>query len=129
MSKKKKTGNEAAMREVLERLDVLGLGALKFPLDGDSSEIYDADKKPITLPAWGIATLLNRAREIQVMARSVLAKPPRNCDKFRDVDEAYDQFMPYVRRENPTFTKASPLHTAWDALKWVLGGERKEADA
>ena len=56
----------------------------------------------------------------------LFAKPPRNCDKFYDVDEAYDQFMNYVKRENPTFTKASPLHTVWDALEWVLDSEKKE---
>ena len=54
--------------------------------------------------------------------------PIRNCDKFTDVDEAYNQFMNYVKRENPSFTNASPLHTVYDALKWALDGERKEAD-
>ena len=51
---------------------------------------------------------------------------PTGWVKFRDVDEAYDNFMLYVKRENPTFTKASPLHTAWDAPKWVLDGEKEE---
>lgn len=73
-------------------------------------------------PAW--------AKEIVGIIDDVLKSPRlRNCDKFPDVDEAYDQFMNYVKRENPSFTKASPLHTVWDALKWVLDGEKKEADA
>lgn len=73
-------GNVKAIREALERLDALNLNVLKYPLDGDSSEIYDADKKPITLPAWGVATLLNGAKEAQVLAREALSSPPRNCD-------------------------------------------------
>lgn len=68
-------------------------------------------------------------KEVCGIADEALAKPPRNCDRFRDVDKAYDQFMNYVKRENPSFTKASPLHTAWDALKWVLDGEKKGANA
>jgi hypothetical protein len=59
---------------------------------------------------------------------TALAKPPRNCDKFNHADEAYDQFMRYVRRENPSFTKPSPLHTVFDVLKWALDSERKEVD-
>lgn len=56
-------------------------------------------------------------------------RPPRNCDKFRDVDTAYNRFFIHVMRENPACTKPSPLHTVWDALKWMLDGERKETDA
>lgn len=67
-------------------------------------------------------------KEVCGIIDDALAKPQRNCDKFSDVDVAYDQFMSYVKRENPSFTKASPLHTVWDALKWMLDGERKEAD-
>lgn len=48
-------------------------------------------------------------------------KPLRNCDKFRDVKEAYNQFKSYVMRENPACIKPSPLYTLWDGLKWVLG--------
>lgn len=73
-------GNQMKMREALERLDALNLNVLKYPLDGDSSEIYDADKKPIPLPAWGVATLLNGAKEAQVLAREALSEPPRNCN-------------------------------------------------
>ena len=57
----------------------------------------------------------------------LFAKPSRNCDKFYDVDEAYEQFMLYVKRENPSCTKASPLHTVWDALKWVLDSGKENA--
>lgn len=56
-------------------------------------------------------------------AKAALAEPVRNCDKFRDVDGAYGQFMDYVKRENPSFVKASPMFTVWDALKWVLNKE------
>ena len=66
--------------------------------------------------------------EIRDIARAALAKPARNCDKFRDVDEAYNQFMRYVKRENPTCTKSSPLYTVYDALKWALDGENMKGD-
>lgn len=64
-------------------------------------------------------------REVEVVEK----RPSRNCDRFRDVDEAYNQFMDYVRRENPACIKRSSLHTVWDALKWALGGENGEPDA
>ena len=73
-------GNVAAMRMALERLDALNLNVLKYPLDGDSSEIYDADKKTIPLPMWGVATLLNGAKEAQVLASAALSAPARQCD-------------------------------------------------
>ena len=85
-------GNQMKMREALERLDALNLNVLKYPLDGDSSEIYDADKKPIPLPAWGVATLLNGAKEAQDLARAALSAPPRQCD----VGTAEDQFKRYL---------------------------------
>lgn len=75
------------------------------------------------------AVIMALPQVIGRLAGTDTAKPQRNCDKFPDVDEAYNQFMNYVKRENPSFTKASPLHTVWDALKWVLDGEKKEADA
>lgn len=59
-------------------------------------------------------------------AKAALDDPIRNCDNIHDVNEAYNKFMGYVRRENPSFTKSAPLHTVWDALKWVLGDERRK---
>lgn len=106
----KETDNEAVMREALKEIRSR-LVYLYGRMDGT----FDP-------PAL---------KEVCEIADEALAKSPRNCDKFPDVDEAYNQFMNYVKRENPSFTKASPLHTVWDALKWVLDGEekKKEADA
>jgi len=52
--------------------------------------------------------------------RAALSAPPRNCDRFRDVNLAYKRFKSYVEKKNPSFTKNSPTHTVWDALKWAL---------
>lgn len=57
-----------------------------------------------------------------------LAAPPRNCDRFY-LDEAYERFRGYVHHENPCFIADKPLHTVWDALKWALDCDKKEADA
>lgn len=104
----KKTDNEAVMREALKEIR----SRLVY-LYGRTDGTFDP-------PAL---------KEVYEIADEALAKPPRNCDKFPDVDEAYNQFMNYVIQENPAFTKASPLHTVYDVLKWVLDGEKKEADA
>ena len=60
---------------------------------------------------------------------AALAAPSRNCDKFRDVEVAYEEFMAYVQRENPAYRNPSPLHNVWDALKWAQmpyeGGGKK----
>ena len=86
------------------------------------------------LPATGIVIEatpdeLERLPNLAYKDIEVSATPRRNCDKFRDVDAAYNQFMSHVMRENPACTKPSPLHTVWDALKWVLAdcdGRRSE---
>lgn len=52
----------------------------------------------------------------------------RNCDKFRDVNYAYERFMAYIRRMNPGYRNPSPLHTVWDALKWALSGDDNKPD-
>lgn len=54
------------------------------------------------------------------MIEAALAEPLRNCDRFRDVNLAYKRFKSYVEKKNPSFTKNSPTHTVWDALKWAL---------
>lgn len=107
----KETVNEAATREALEELNELfDSGVLGTHSDMTADEMEKVD-------------------ELYFKTKAALSEPPRNCDKFRDVNTAYNQFMSYVNRENPSFTKATPLHTVWDALKWVLDSEKKEADA
>ena len=56
-------------------------------------------------------------RDVEVTEK----KPLRNCDKYRDADYAYERFVAYVMRENPSCMKPSPLYTVFDALKWALG--------
>lgn len=73
-------GNAAAMRKALEKFNAVDLSGLEFPLDGDSSTIYNSNKKEITIPYWRIAELLNGAKEAQDMAKAALSAPPRNCD-------------------------------------------------
>ena len=105
----KETNNEAVMREALKEIR----SRLVY--------LYGRTDGTFNPPAL---------KEVCGIIDDALAKPPRNCDKFPYVDVAYNQFMNYVKRENPSFTKASPLHTVYDALKWVLDcGEKKEADA
>ena len=107
----KETDNYTDVREALEEVS------------GVLERIRDAFKNGTGgVDMWEVNEVLGKSA-------TSLAKPQRNCDKFPYVDVAYNQFMNYVKRENPSFTKESPLHTVWDALKWVLDGERKEADA
>jgi len=96
-------------------MKVIALGEVysKYIMDDlpEQGVVIGATKEELrTLPP----TILNCDVEV------VEKKPLRNCDKFRDTDEAYEQFMRYVQRENPTYRNPSPLHTVWDALKWVL---------
>ena len=73
-------GNNASIREVLEKFNAVDLSWLEFPLDGDSSTIYNSNKKEITIPYWRVAELLNEVKAAQDMANSALSAPPRNCD-------------------------------------------------
>ena len=73
-------GNVAKMREALEKFNAVDLSWLEFPLDGDSSTIYNSNKKEITIPYWRVAELLNEVKAAQDMANSALSAPPRNCD-------------------------------------------------
>jgi hypothetical protein len=68
------------IREALEKFSAVDLSKLKFPLDGDSSAIYNSDKKEITIPYWMVAELLNEVKAAQDIAKSALAEPLRNCD-------------------------------------------------
>ena len=104
----KETDNEAVMREALKEI--------RFRL----VYLYGRTDGTFNPPAL---------KEVCGIIDDALVSSPRNCDKFRDVDEAYNQFMSYVKRANPSFTKATPLHTVWDALKWVLDSEKKEDEA
>ena len=74
-------GNNASIREVLEKFNAVDLSVLEFPLDGDSSTIYNSNKKEITIPYWRVAELLNEVKAAQDMAKAALSAPPRNCDR------------------------------------------------
>ena len=78
--KSSSVGNASKMREALEKFNVVDLSGLEFPLDGDSSTIYNSNKNEITIPYWRIAELLNGVKEAQDMANAALSAPPRNCD-------------------------------------------------
>ena len=62
------------LREALEKFSAIDLSGLKFPLDGDSSTIYNSDRKEITIPYWRVAELLNEVKAAQDMAKSALAE-------------------------------------------------------
>jgi hypothetical protein len=84
------------MRTALEKFSAVDLSRLKFPLDGDSSAIYNSDKKEITIPYWRVAELLNEVKVAQDMAKSALSAPPRNCDRFKseyDYDKLHEAFV------------------------------------
>lgn len=68
------------LREALEKFSAVDLSGLKFPLDGDSSAIYNSDKKEITIPYWRVAELLNEVKAAQDMAKTALAEPLKNCE-------------------------------------------------
>lgn len=68
------------LREALGKFNAVDFSGLKFPLDGDSSTIYNSNKKEITIPYWRVADLLNEVKEAQDIAKFALAAPPRNCD-------------------------------------------------
>ena len=86
-------GNAAAMREALYKFNAVDLSWLEFPLDGDSSTIYNSNKKEITIPYWRVAELLNEVKAAQDMAKAALAAPPRNCDLFETPKEAGEAFI------------------------------------
>lgn len=80
--------NIKAMREALESFNAVDLSGFEFPLDGDSSTIYNSNKKEITIPYWRVAELLNGVKAAQDMSKATLSAPPRNCD----VGTAEEQF-------------------------------------
>ena len=86
-------GNSAKMREALEKFNAVDLSWLEFPLDGDSSTIYNSNKKEITIPYWRVAELLNGVKAAQDMAKAALSAPPRNCDLFETPKEAGEAFI------------------------------------
>jgi hypothetical protein len=77
------------LREALKKFSAVDLSMLKFPLDGDSSAIYNSDKEEITIPYWRVADLLNEVKVAQDMAKSALAEPMKNCE----VGSAKDQSL------------------------------------
>jgi hypothetical protein len=76
------------LREALEKFSAVDLSRLKFPLDGDSSAIYNSDKNEITIPYWMVAELLNEVKVAQDMAKSALKIPLRNCDVGTAVEQS-----------------------------------------
>ncbi len=84
-------------REVLEKFVAVDLSRLKFPLDGDSSAIYNSDKKEIAIPYWRVAELLNEVKVTQDMAKTALAEPLRNCD-VGTAEEQTERFKDLCRK-------------------------------
>lgn len=93
-------GNFAKILEALEKFNAVDLSWLEFPLDGDSSTIYNSNKKEITIPYWRVSELLNEVKAAHDMAKAALSAPPRNCDLFETPKEAGEAFMSQAC-ENP----------------------------
>ena len=118
-------GNAAAMREALEKFNAVDLSWLEFPLDGDSSTIYNSNKKEITIPYWRVAELLNEVKAAQDMAKAALSAPPRNCD-VGTAEEQNNRFLKFCEsldceRYCPLF-KAESCELAWAQMPYEEGG-------
>ena len=120
------------LREALEKFNAVDLSGLEFPLDGDSSTIYNYNKKEITIPYWRVAELLNGVKEAQDMAKSVLSAPPRNCDigTVKEQAERFDEFC-YNHRSREKGCGDCPLldggpccELAWTQMPYEEGGEK-----
>jgi hypothetical protein len=120
--KSSQVGNAAAMRTALEKFSAVDLSRLKFPLDGDSSAIYNSDKKEITIPYWRVAELLNEVKVAQDMAKSALSAPPRNINKINNYGQMVNAWNEFVyHRSNGTFSLASFFVWLFETAK----GEQK----
>jgi hypothetical protein len=86
-------------REVLEKFNAVDLSGLEFPLDGDSTTIYNSDKEEITIPYWRVAELLNEVKVAQDMAKAALAEPLRNCD-IGTAEEQGERFIRFCCRNS-----------------------------
>ena len=102
------------LREALEKFNAVDLSGLEFPLDGDSSTIYNSNKKEITIPYWRVAELLNGVKEAQDMAKAALSAPPRNCDVF-------SKAKVLEMLEDRSFSKE-------DTIEWLFAGAKGETD-
>ena len=96
------------LREALEKFNAVDLSGLEFPLDGDSSTIYNSNKKEITIPYWKVAELLNGVKDAQDMAKAALSAPPRNCD-VGTAEEQYKRFLKFCHGAN---CSKCPVHDA-----------------
>lgn len=94
--------NMAKAREALECLNDISFSSLKFPLDGDSSEIYGADKKMITLPMWMIALILNATKIAQDKAKAALSVPARNIEGINTYEDMCEAWNNHVRATHKT---------------------------
>ena len=128
-------GNAAAMREAFEKFNAADLSWLESPLDGDSSTIYNSNKKEITIPYWRVAELLNEVKAAQDMAKAALAKPPRNCD-VGTAEEQEKRFNSFCKThlsgtrsicsaQCPRVGCRSMFHclTKWLQMPYEVGGE------
>ena len=102
------------LREALEKFNAVDLSGLEFPLDGDSSTIYNSNKKEITIPYWKVAELLNGVKDAQDMAKAALSAPPRNCDAFSKA-----QVLEML--EDHSFSKENTIEWIFSEAK---GGEK-----
>ena len=88
------------LREALEKFNAVDLSGLEFPLEGDSSTIYNSNKKEITIPYWRVADLLNEVKAAQDMAKSAISAPPRNCD-VGSAEEQAERFRKFCEAHKP----------------------------
>ena len=114
-------GNAAAMHKALEKFNAVDLSGLEFPLDGDSSTIYNSNKKEITIPYCKVAEFLNGVKEAQDMAKAALSAPPRNFDRFDNIKGAMIRYCAEV--------EYVPI---WDGfysqrlIKWLFAQKKEE---
>lgn len=113
------------LREALEKLNAVDLSWLEFPLDGDSSTIYNSNKTEITIPYWRVAELLNEVKEAQDMAKAALAAPPRNCDKYNTDNEAYAGFRKFCDESECSECRFDQ-NTTTCRLSWLYSEVEKE---
>jgi hypothetical protein len=78
----KERGNAAAMREALV--------AVKKSIDGIGTSSLDCDPEII------IASLTQVCARLSARIDKAMSKPPRNCDRFKTADEAWNAYDEWV---------------------------------
>ena len=105
------------LREALEKFNAIDLSWLEFPLDGDSSTIYNSNKTEITIPYWRVAELLNGVKEAQDMAKAALSTPLRNCD-VGDAEDQLERYGEWCEKHRCTSTLHRLCFARWSQMPY-----------